>query len=71
MNAEVSRFLKNLFETSKLNRLPPEYGGHHIFKAPTIGVSAGDDPIIARFKEVITPAHLTPAEMWSKSASAR
>jgi epoxyqueuosine reductase QueG len=69
MNARVSRFLTKLFESSDLNRLPAEYGGYRIFKQPTIGVSAGNDPIIARFKEVVAPEHLTPAEMWSKSAS--
>ena len=71
MNAKVSRFLENLFDSSELNRLPAEYGGHRIFREPTLGVSAGNDPIIDRFKEVITPAHLTPAEMWSKSASSK
>ncbi len=44
MNAEVSRFLKNLFDSSELNRLPAEYGGHRLFKEPVIGVSAEDDP---------------------------
>lgn len=69
MNAEVYRFLKNLFDSSELNRLPAEYGGHRIFKEPAIGISAGNDPMHAKFKEVVTPTHLTPAEMWSKSAS--
>ena len=68
MNADVSRFLKDLFEASELNRLPDAYGGHRIFKEPAIGVSAGHDPIVDRFKEVVAPVHLTPAEMWSKSA---
>jgi ferredoxin len=71
MNTEVSRFLAGLFDSSELNRLPAKYGGHRIFKEPTIGVSAGNDPIVAKFKEVATPAHLTPAEMWSKSASSK
>ena len=71
MNAEVCRFLKNLFDSSELNRLPAEYGGHRIFKEPTIGVSAGNDPIFAKFKEFVAPTHLTPAEMWSKSASSK
>jgi epoxyqueuosine reductase len=71
MNATVLEFLENLFQSSELNRLPAQYGGHRIFEAPTIGVSAGNDPIIGKFKQVITPAHLTPAEMWSKSASTR
>lgn len=68
MNAEVACFLEDLFDSSELNRLPAEYGGHQIFKGPIVGVSAGNDPIVAKFKEVIAPAHLTPAEMWSKSA---
>lgn len=71
MNAAVSGFLEDLFDRSELNRLPAEYGGHRIFKTPSIGVSAGDDPIIGRFKEVVSSAHLTPAEMWSKSARSR
>jgi hypothetical protein len=71
MNAEISSFLENVFASSELNRLPAEYGGHRIFKQPTIGVAAGNDPIIGRFKEVVSPAHLTPAEMWSKSASSK
>ncbi len=71
MNAAVLEFLESLFQSSELNRLPAEYGGHRIFEAPTIGVSAGNDPMIGKFKQVIAPAHLTPAEMWSKSASAR
>ncbi len=71
MNAAVSRFLSELFDMSDGNRLPAAYGGHRLFEAPAIGVTAGNDPIIARFKEVVTRAHLTPAEMWSKSASSR
>jgi hypothetical protein len=71
MNAAVSGFLQDLFDTSELNRLPAEYGGYRIFKAPSIGVAAGDDPIIGRFKDVVASAHLTPAEMWSKSALSR
>jgi epoxyqueuosine reductase QueG len=71
MNAQVSRFLEDLFDSSELNRLPAEYGGHRIFRKPTIGVVAGNDPIIEKFKEVVCTAHLTPAEMWSKSASSK
>jgi len=71
MNDEVCWFLKNLFDSSQLNRLPAEYGGHRLFKEPVIGVSAGNDPIFAKFKKVVTPTHLTPAEMWSKSASSK
>ncbi len=35
-----------------------------IFAAPLIGVSRGDDPVFVKFKEVVAPDHLTPAEMW-------
>jgi len=68
MNDAVTRFLEELFDSSELNRLPQEYGGHRIFERPTIGVSAGNDPLFEKFKEVVTPAHLTPEEMWSASA---
>lgn len=71
MNADVSRFLRDLFDASERNRLPAAYGGHRIFDAPTIGVTAGNDPILGRFKAVATRAHMTPAEMWAKSASSR
>ncbi|MFC1628480.1 hypothetical protein ACFL3H_05150 [Gemmatimonadota bacterium] len=71
MNTEVSRFLIDLFASSEVNRLPDAYGGHRLFKAPIIGVAAGNDQLFQIFKEVVGPAHLTPAEMWSKSAAPR
>ena len=64
MNEDVKGFLEELFAGSELNRLPREYGGGCIFDAPLIGVSRGDDPIFRKYKEVVGPEHLTPAEMW-------
>ena len=64
MNAKILNFLKELFATNKLNRLPPKYGGNKIFSEPLIGVAQGDDPIFQKFKEVVTPEHLTPLELW-------
>lgn len=65
MNDKVQRFLDELFASNELNRLPESHGGGRIFDAPLIGVSRGDDPIFNKFKEVIAPEHMTPAEMWA------
>jgi len=67
MNHEVCQFLEKLFLTNQLNRLPVAYGGDRIFDAPLIGVARGDDLIFEKFKEVVAPEHLTPAEMWTAS----
>ncbi|MFX1451724.1 MAG: hypothetical protein ACFFCM_12820 [Promethearchaeota archaeon] len=64
MNEQVQKFLEQLFASNELNRLPESYGGGRIFSTPLIGVSRGDDPIFQKFKEVVAPKHLTPAEMW-------
>jgi epoxyqueuosine reductase QueG len=67
MNEHVQHFLEQLFEKNELNRLPERYGGGRIFDTPLIGVSAGDDPIFERYKEVVALEHLTPVEMWVAS----
>jgi hypothetical protein len=67
MNALVSKFLQELFASNKLNRLPEEYAGGPFFDAPIIGVAHGDDPIFGRYKELVGPEHMTPAEMWTAS----
>lgn len=67
MNTKVQQFLDELFAVNQLNRLPEQYGGGRIFASPTIGVAKGDDAIFARFKAVVGPRHLTPAQMWLQS----
>lgn len=67
MNEQVRRFLEELFATNELNRLPEKYGGGLIFDTPLMGVSRGDDHIFEKFKDVVAPEHLTPAEMWLAS----
>lgn len=67
MNADVQQFLDELFATNGLNRLPEEYGSGRIFDDPAIGVAQGGDPIFVKFKDVVGPKHLTPAEMWIQS----
>jgi len=67
MNNQARLFLKDLFSTSELNRLPEQYGGGRIFAEPLMGVSRGDDHIFKKYKEVVAPEHLTPSEMWVKS----
>ncbi len=66
-NTQVQKFLDDLFATDELNRLPESYGSGSIFSSPLIGVSRGDDPIFQKYKEVVAPEHLTPAEMWLAS----
>jgi epoxyqueuosine reductase QueG len=67
MNAQIQQFLDALFSTNTLNLLPEQYGGGRIFDSPAIGVAKGDDSIFLKFKEVVGPKHLTPAEMWVQS----
>lgn len=67
MNAQVREFVEELFASDVLNRLPESYGGGPIFDTPTMGVARGGDPIFLKFKEVVGPEHLSPAEMWVQS----
>jgi epoxyqueuosine reductase QueG len=67
MNRRVRGFIEQLFSSNELNRLPKDYGGGRIFAKPLVGVSRGDDRLFQRFKEVVAPEHLTPAEMWVQS----
>ena len=67
LNPKINQFLDRFFTNSPLNRLPAQYGGGRIFDTPAFGVAKGDDPIFLKFKEVVGPEHLTPAEMWVQS----
>jgi epoxyqueuosine reductase QueG len=67
MNKIVQDFLEQLFSNSDLNRLPKSFGGGRIFSNPLIGVARGDDPIFDKYKEIISPKHLTPKEIWKIS----
>lgn len=67
MNVQARQFVEEFFASNQLNRLPETYGGGRIFDTPIIGVSRGDDPIFFKYKEVVGPEHLTPAEMWVQS----
>ena len=67
MNRMVREFLVDLFSKSDLNRLPESYGGGRIFSNPLIGVARGDDLIFNKYKEIISPKHLTPKEVWNIS----
>lgn len=64
MNAETLGFVREFCEGSELNRLPDQFGGGRFFGEPLIGVAAGNDSIFERFKEVVAPEHMTPAEAW-------
>lgn len=67
MNEQIKLLLEGVFASNKLNRLPEMFGGGQIFSSPRIGVSGGDDDIFGKFKEIIAPEHLTPAEIWTQS----
>lgn len=67
MNDQITTFIRKLFVTDELNRLPESCGGGQIFSKPFTGVARGDDPIFLKFKEVVSPDHLTPAELWVQS----
>lgn len=64
MNSDVHKFAEESLASSPLNRVPASYGGGPIYGSPLTGVSAGDDPLFQRLKDVASPAHLTPAELW-------
>jgi hypothetical protein len=64
---KVRPFVEKLFSQSDLNRLPEKFGGERIFATPLLGVARGDDPIFLKYREVVHPEHLTPAEMWIKN----
>ncbi|MFX0082463.1 MAG: hypothetical protein ACFE94_12005 [Candidatus Hodarchaeota archaeon] len=67
MNESLLKFLEEFFSRSELNRLPESYGGGRIFSNPIMGVSRGDDSIFEKYKEIISPKHLTPTEVWKES----
>lgn len=45
-------------------------GGVAIFGPPLVGVADGDDPVFARFREVVTPRHLMPRDILRGGAPA-
>jgi len=67
MNKDLQIFLEKLFSSSALNRLPENFGGGRIFSTPLFGVARGDDPIVQKYKEVVSLKHLTPTELWLAS----
>lgn len=67
MTEKFQEFTESFTASDELNLLPEEYGGIQIFAKPLVGISQGDDYIFRKFKEVVGPEHLTPAEMWIQS----
>lgn len=60
--SEIAAFVAS----SPLNRLPVD--GWPIYEAPLVGLAAGDDPLFARYKEIIGPFHWTPKEALGNAA---
>ncbi|MDD5224813.1 MAG: epoxyqueuosine reductase [bacterium] len=50
------------------NSMEFPFAGERIFEKPLVGFVAGDDPIFAKFKEIIGPHHFAPAEIMAWQA---
>jgi len=66
--AAIERRVAELVRDAPENRLDRD-GADHIFDAPLVGVADGDDPVFARFREVVSPRHRMPRE-WLAGPSA-
>ena len=58
---EIRRFVQE----SPDNRFPD--GDRPYFDEPLVGFAAADDPLFARYRQVIGPFHLTPAEIMANA----
>jgi epoxyqueuosine reductase len=61
MEQKVRDEIRGFADESPGNRRP-ENGGPY-FDEPLVGFAAADDPLFARYKEIIGPFHLTPQEL--------
>ena len=61
MEQKVRDEIRGFVEESPGNRRP-ENGGLY-FDEPLVGFAAADEPLFARYKEIIGPFHLTPQEL--------
>ena len=67
---EMAAWLENLavdFLNGPENDLGMPGGPEPAFGPPLVGFAAGDDPVWARFKEVVHPQHWTPAEAYQEA----
>ena len=64
---KLETWLVDFLETSPLNQLPEEYGRLRFFGKPIIGIADGHDPLFEKYKEIISPDYMTPAELWKFS----
>lgn len=56
--------IKQLTKDSPLNR---DENGNHYFDEPLIGFASAEDPLFAKYKEVIGLFHLTPQEVFEQN----
>ena len=61
MRDTITDEIRNFVAVHPGNRLPD--GSEPIFDAPLVGFAAFADPLFVRYREVIGPFHLTPAEI--------
>ncbi|MBN2159174.1 MAG: epoxyqueuosine reductase [Spirochaetes bacterium] len=50
------------------NRMEYPFAGEPIFDEPLVGFVRGDDPLLAEYKKIIGPFHLTPTEIMAWQA---
>jgi len=60
---EIIHEIESLLADPDLNRLGPDLA-EPVWDSPLIGVSRGDDPLYAEFKETIGPFYWTPLEVF-------
>jgi len=62
----IEKFIKALVLESPKNRLE-HLDNSLVYEEPLIGFADANDPLIARFKEVVGSFHLSPQELWRQT----
>ena len=62
----IEEFIRLTVEESRFNRLT-YLDDSLVSEEPLIGFADGYDPLIAEFKRVVSPSHLSPLEAWQRA----
>jgi len=62
----IEKFVKALVLKSPKNRLE-HLDNSPVYEEPLLGIADANDPLIARFKEVVGSFHLSPQELWRQN----
>jgi ferredoxin len=58
----MADFIVRFVKDDPRNSMDDKFPGEKIYSAALVGFSAGTDPLFVKYKEIIGPFHLTPAE---------